>query len=355
MSEKTITYKQAGVDIDGADRWTEAIGKLAKRTYGPGVLSGIGGFAGLFQLTLADDVFHRNYKHPVLVACTDGVGTKLLIAKRAKKFDTIGIDLVAMSVNDMIVVGAEPLFFLDYLAIGKLNPKREIELLQGISEGCRQAGCSLIGGETAEMPGLYNSSDFDLSGFAVGLADREKIIDGKSIEPGDVILGLESNGLHSNGYSLVRKVIFEKMKLKCNDVLPRVNRTVAEELLRPTRIYVSSILRVIRHYKVKRVIRGMAHITGGGLVGNIPRILPDNCKAIIHTNSWRVPEIFKIIQNKGPVRRSEMFKVFNMGIGMILVVRPSFCESVMSQLSSYNETVYKIGRITRGRKCVELR
>lgn len=355
MADRQITYKDAGVDIESADRWTDQLGKLARKTYGPGVVSGIGGFAGLFQLTLVDDVFHQNYRNPVLVACTDGVGTKLLVAKQAKRFDTIGIDLVAMSVNDMIVLGAEPLFFLDYLAIGKLNPEREVELLKGISEGCQQAGCSLIGGETAEMPGLYNATDFDLSGFAVGLADRDKIIDGSEISPGDIILGLESNGLHSNGYSLVRKIIFEKMKLKCNDTLPRLNRTVADELLRPTRIYVRSILRLLKRYRVKRVVRGMAHITGGGLIGNIPRILPDNCRAIIRLNSWRVPEIFKIIQSKGPVRKSEMFKVFNMGIGMVLIVRPSFADSIISQLTSSGETVYKIGRITHGSKGVELR
>ncbi len=352
---KAITYKDAGVDIDGADRWTEQIGRLARRTYGPGVLSGIGGFAGLYQLNAGNNLFHRNYRNPVLVACTDGVGTKLLIAKQAKKFDTIGIDLVAMSVNDMVVIGAEPLFFLDYLAIGKLNPSREVELLKGISEGCRQAGCSLIGGETAEMPGLYGANEFDLSGFAVGLVNRDKIISGSAIETGDVILGLASNGLHSNGYTLVRKVIFERMKLKCNDILQGTNSTVADELLKPTRIYVSSILKILKRYKVKRVIRGIAHITGGGLVGNIPRILPETRRAIIRTDSWHIPEIFKIIQRKGPVKTSEMFRVFNMGIGMVLIVRPAFADSIASQLSRMGETVYKIGRITTGKRQVELR
>ncbi len=352
---KHLTYKQSGVDIDGADTWTEQLKSLSKRTYGPRVLSGIGGFAGMFRLDFDEKLFQRNYCKPVLVACTDGVGTKILIAKDANKFDTIGIDLVAMSVNDMIVLGAEPLFFLDYLALGKLTEKREVEIVRGISGGCTESGCSLIGGETAEMPDLYPSDDFDLAGFALGVVEKDKIINGKNIEPGDIILGLASSGLHSNGFSLVRKIIFEKMKFAVDDLLPGFGCSVSEELLRPTRLYVSSILSVLKQYKVKQVIRGMAHITGGGLPGNIPRILPEGCRAIVHTNSWTVPKIFKFLQSKGPVRRMEMFRVFNMGIGMVLIVRPSFASSISRYLTRCGETVYKIGRITSGKREVELR
>lgn len=352
---KHLTYKQSGVNIDEADIWTEQIKSLSKRTCGPRVLSGIGGFAGMFRLDFDEKLFQRNYRKPVLVACTDGVGTKILVARDAKKFDTIGLDLVAMSVNDMIVLGAEPLFFLDYLALGKLTEKREVEIVRGISVGCRESGCSLIGGETAEMPDLYSVGDFDLAGFAVGVVEKDKIINGENIEPGDIILGLASSGLHSNGFSLVRKVIFEKMKLGVNDLLPGFGCSVSEEILRPTRIYVRSIFSVLKKYKVKQVIRGMAHITGGGLPGNIPRILPEGCRAIVHSNSWSVPKIFKFLQAKGPVRRREMFRVFNMGIGMVLIVRPTFASSISRQLTRCGETVYKIGRITSGKRDVELR
>ncbi len=352
---KTLSYKQSGVNIDIADDWTETIKGMVKKTYGPRLLSGVGGFAGLFRLDYDEKLFKRNYKKPVLVACTDGVGTKIIVAMQANRLDTVGVDLVAMSVNDMIVCGAEPLFFLDYMAVGKLAPKSTVELLKGITEGCRQADCSLIGGETAEMPDLYNEKEFDLAGFAVGVVELKKIINGSQIEPGDTILGLASSGLHSNGYSLARKIIFEKLKHKVDDELPGFNCTVADEMLRPTRIYVKSIMTVLNKYKVKQPIRGMAHITGGGLVGNIPRVLPANCTAVINTDTWQAPKIFQYLEKKGPVKRSEMFRVFNMGIGMVLIVRSAFANPLIKELADLGETIYKIGRIKRGKQEVELR
>jgi phosphoribosylformylglycinamidine cyclo-ligase len=352
---KSLSYKQAGVNIDAADKWTETIKKMVQRTYSPRVFSGVGGFAGLFRLDYNEKLFKQNYKQPVLVACTDGVGTKILIAMQANKLDTVGIDLVAMSVNDMVVTGAEPLFFLDYMAIGKLTPEKTVELLKGITEGCQQSDCALIGGETAEMPDLYDEDEFDLAGFAVGVVELKKMLDGTQIEPGDTILGLASSGIHSNGFSLVRKIIFDKCKHKIDDELPGFGCTVAEELLRPTKIYVRSILSVLRKYKTKHPIRGMAHITGGGLVGNVPRILPKDCKAVIHADAWPIPKIFNYLEKKGPVKRSEMFRVFNMGIGMVLVVRSASANAVTKQLTEMGETVYNLGRITKGKPEVELR
>lgn len=351
----TISYKDTGVDIDRGDAWTDELKHLVRRTYGPRVLAGVGGFAGLYRLDYDEKLFRRNYRRPVLVACTDGVGTKLLVAKLAGRFDTIGIDLVAMSVNDLVVTGAEPLFFLDYLAMGQLRGKQALALAKGISDGCQESDCSLLGGETAEMPDVYARDDFDLAGFAVGVVDRRKIIDGRAVAPGDVILGLASSGVHSNGYSLVRRIVFEKLKLKPNDPLPGMDATVADELLRPTRIYVRPILSVLRRYKVKRAIRGMAHITGGGLPGNVARVLPDGCRAVIRTASWSVPKILEFIRKKGPVDRQEMYRVFNMGIGMVLIVRPVFADSVANQLSRLGERVSVIGRIKAGLRGVELR
>jgi len=352
---KNISYQDAGVDIDAADRWTEMIKGMTRKTYGPRVLSGVGGFAGRFRLDYNENLFKHNYRQPVLVACTDGVGTKILIARDAGKFDTVGIDLVAMNVNDMVVTGAEPLIFLDYLAVGKLDPDKSVELLKGITEGCNQADCALIGGETAEMPDLYAKQDFDLAGFAVGVVELKRVIDGRNIEPGDTILGIASSGLHSNGYTLARRVMFDVLKHKLTDEIPGFGCTVAEELLRPTRIYVKPILRILRRYRKKQPIRGMAHITGGGLVGNIPRILPPECRAVIHTDAWPIPKIFTYLETRGPIDRAEMFRVFNMGIGMVLIVRPTFANAIMQRLHRYGETVYKIGRIKAGKAEVELR
>jgi len=352
---KSITYSQAGVDIDASDQWTDVIKGMVRKTYGPRVLSGVGGFAGLFRLDYDEKIFQRNYRKPVLVACTDGVGTKILIAKDARKLDTVGIDLVAMNVNDMVVTGAEPLLFLDYMAVGRLDPASAVELLKGITEGCRQSDCSLIGGETAEMPDLYDHEEFDLAGFAVGVVELKKIIDGRKVRPGDTLLGLASSGLHSNGFTLVRKIMFDVLGHKLDDQLPGFGCTVAEELLRPTKIYVKPILQTLRKYKIKQPIRAMAHITGGGLVGNLPRVLPPNCAAVIHTDAWPTPKIFDYLQTKGPVTWSEMFRVFNMGIGLVLVVRPAFANAVAEFLAKRGETVYKIGRIKAGKPEVELR
>ena len=289
----------------------------------------------------------------MLVSGTDGVGTKLKIAFLADRHDTIGIDLVAMCVNDIIVQGAEPLFFLDYLATAKLDPEKAAEIVKGISEGCIQAGCALIGGETAEMPGFYAKEDYDLAGFTVGVVERDKIIDGSTITVGNKLIGIASCGLHSNGYSFARKVIFEIMGLGINDIIPGLDKSVADELLTPTRIYVKTILNLLRDFR----INGIAHITGGGLLENIPRVLPHGCKAIINKNSWQVPAIFKIIEKAGNIEEQEMFRTFNCGIGMVLVVPDKEAEEILIRLSGLNENAFVIGEIAKcdsGTECVEM-
>jgi phosphoribosylformylglycinamidine cyclo-ligase len=351
--DKYLSYAQSGVSIDANDQMVENISASVANTYGPRVMAMPNGFAGLFRLDYDEKLFKKNYKNPVLIACTDGVGTKILIAQKIKKYDSIGIDLVAMSVNDMIVLGAEPLFFLDYLAVNKLEPATVANMVQGIAKGCKIAGCALIGGETAEMPDLYRKDDFDMAGFAVGVVEKNRIIDGKNIQKGDQILALASNGLHSNGFSLVRKICFEKLNMKPNDRIKRFeNKTIAEVLLEPTRIYAQPINKLLSKYKVKKVVHAMAHITGGGLIGNIPRILPDNCNAVIKKNSWQIPDIFKFLQEKGPVTEEEAFRVFNMGIGLTMIVAKDFADSVTKKLTKYGEKVYNIGQITAGSKKV---
>jgi phosphoribosylformylglycinamidine cyclo-ligase len=347
LAEKTITYKDAGVDIDAGNTFVKMIKPLVKATSRPEVLADIGGFGGLFSLNMG------KYKHPVLVSGTDGVGTKLKLAFLADRHDTIGIDLVAMCVNDIIVQGAEPLFFLDYLATAKLDPEKGASIIKGVSDGCVQAGCALIGGETAEMPGFYTGDEYDIAGFAVGVVDRDKIIDGSSITVGDRLIGLSSSGLHSNGFSLARKVILEHMGLGINDEFPGLGKTVAEELLTPTRIYVRSILNLLRDFN----IHGLAHITGGGLLENVPRVLPKCCKAVIRKDSWTVPEVFQTIQKGGNVEEMEMFRTFNCGIGMVIVVPEREAEDIMIRLSGLNETAFQIGEVAKceaGKECVEL-
>jgi phosphoribosylformylglycinamidine cyclo-ligase len=310
-------------------------------------MADIGGFGGLFSLNAS------KYKHPVLVSGTDGVGTKLKVAFKADKHDTIGIDLVAMCVNDIIVQGAEPLFFLDYLATGKLLPEKGAEIIKGISQGCSLAGCALIGGETAEMPGFYSSEEYDLAGFAVGVVERDNIIDGSSITVGNKLIGLASSGLHSNGYSLARKVIFDKLGLGINDELPGLGKSVAEELLTPTRIYVRTVLNLIRDFR----INGIAHITGGGLLENVPRILPNGCKAIINKNTWTIPPIYQLMQKAGNIDEMEMFRTFNCGIGMVLAVPENEAEEVLIRLSGLNEhasVIGEVGKCEAGKECVEL-
>jgi len=344
-----ITYEQSGVSIAAGDEMVRQLHSAVASTFGPRVIELPNSFAGLFRLDYDERLFKKNYRSPVLVACTDGVGSKVQLAGMSKRFDSLGIDLVAMNVNDMLVQGAEPLFFLDYLAVNKLEPGFVSDLVQGIAAGCRQADCALIGGETAEMPDTYGKGDFDMAGFAVGVVERNKIITGSNIRKGDVILGLGSNGLHSNGYTLVRKICFDKEGLKMSENLEELGGfELGDVLLEPTRIYARSIVKLLSQYKVKKVVHGMAHITGGGLGGNVSRVLPKACDAVIKTSSWPRQRIFGFLQEKGPVEESEMYRVFNMGIGFVLIVAEDFAESITKKLSRYGETVHKIGRITSG-------
>ncbi|MBN1764277.1 MAG: phosphoribosylformylglycinamidine cyclo-ligase [Sedimentisphaerales bacterium] len=346
MSKK-VTYQQAGVDIDANDQMVNLISANVRSTHSPRVIHLHNAFAGLFRLDYDDKLFKKNYRDPVLVACTDGVGTKIKIAAQMNRFDTVGIDLVAMSVNDMLVQGAEPLFFLDYIAVNKLLPEQINQMVSGICEGCRQGDCALLGGETAEMPDLYRKGEFDLAGFAVGVVERKKLINGRFVEPGDSVIGLASSGLHSNGYSLVRQICFEQAGLNVNDPVEELGEPLGEALLRPTRIYVKSIVALLKKYRVKKVVKAMAHITGSGLVGNIPRVIGKECDVVIN-KKWDIPPIFNFLQKLGPVDDHEMFRVFNMGIGYILIVRPKFTRSIMSHLRQLGETPYFLGKVKRG-------
>lgn len=349
-----LTYKDSGVNIETKASFTNDIYKQLRRTFSPRVIENPGGFGGLFSLNYNSKLFARNYKHPVLVASTDGVGTKLKIAFMMDKHDTIGVDLVAMCVNDIMVFGAEPLFFLDYMASGKIIPEKLKEVLHGIAAGCCEAGCSLLGGETPEMPGIYNENEYDLAGFAVGVVEKDKIINGKSIGPDDVVIGLSSNGLHSNGFSLVREALFEKAGLDVNSKVKSIDGNIGEELLKPTRIYVKSIRSLLRQYKLKKVIKGMAHITGGGLIDNVPRVLPPGCSVRINKGSWPIPKIFKVIQKRGDITGSEMYHVFNMGIGMVLIVSKFFASSIMKKLERMKEDAFIIGDVIKGNRSVKI-
>ena len=346
---KYINYEQSGVSIDANDEMVEQISGYVSSTFGPRVINTKGGFAGLFRLDYDEKLFKRNYKNAVLTACTDGVGSKVQLAGQIRKYDTVGIDLVAMNVNDMLVQGSEPLFFLDYIAVHKLEPKVIAELVKGVATGCRMADCALLGGETAEMPDTYRKDDFDLAGFAVGIVERRRIITGKKIRKGDVILGLGSSGLHSNGYTLARNICFKKCRLKMTNTLAELDGAVlGDVLLEPTRIYVGPVIKLLKQYKVKKVVHGMAHITGGGLVGNIVRVLPKDCNAVIKKTHWPKHKIFTFLQNAGPVEEEEMFRVFNMGIGFVLIVSEDFADSIAKKLTRFGEKVYRIGRITTG-------
>ena len=346
---KYINYEQTGVSIGANDEMVERIHSYVSSTFGPRVMALKGGFAGMFRLDYDERLFKKNYKNPVLVACTDGVGSKVQLAAKLKKLDTVGIDLVAMSVNDMLVCGAEPLFFLDYIAVNKLEPEKIAMMVKGVAFGCKLADCALIGGETAEMPDTYRKDDFDMAGFAVGIVERKKTITGRNIRSGDVILGLGSSGLHSNGYTLVRNICFARAGLKGTDTLDELDgKTIGEVLLEPTRIYVRGIVKLLLQYKVKQVVHGMAHITGGGLVGNIPRVLSKNCNAVIKKSSWPKHKIFDFLQQQGPVEEEEMYRVFNMGIGFVIIVAEDFASSIAKKLARYGEKVYRIGRITTG-------
>lgn len=333
--KKSTTYKDAGVDIDAGNRFVQMIKPLVKSCSRPEVLADIGGFGGLFSLT------PDKYARPTLVASTDGVGTKLKIAFMLDKHDTVGIDLVAMCVNDIIVQGAEPLFFLDYLATGQLSPEKAVEIVKGIVEGCKQAGCALLGGETAEMPGMYNAGEYDLAGFTVGVVDNSNIIDGSSITVGDKIIGLASSGLHSNGYSLARKILFEQEGYAIDARLPELDAPLGEVLIAPTRIYVKSILNLLRDFN----LRGIAHITGGGLPENLPRVLPHDCKAQINGTSWPKAAIFKLLQEKGNIAEDEMYRTFNCGIGLVVIVPEQETDDIMMRLNGLGESATIIGTI----------
>ena len=336
-SASSLTYRDAGVDIDAGDALVEAIKPFAKRTMRPGVLAGIGGFGALFELP-------QGYREPVLVSGTDGVGTKLKLAFELNRHGTIGVDLVAMSVNDILTLGAEPLYFLDYYACGKLDVATASEVVKGIALGCERAGCALIGGETAEMPGMYTPGEYDLAGFAVGVVEKSRIIDGSTIQPGDVVLGLASDGAHSNGYSLIRKIIERSGIEHVLDASGRGGSTaepLADLVLAPTRIYVKPVLKLLAQVAVK----GMAHITGGGIVENVPRVLGDDLTARIDRRSWPMPALFEWLQREGNVADDEMFRVFNCGIGMVLVLAAADAERAAALLQAEGETVWRIGTI----------
>lgn len=390
-----LTYADSGVNLEEKDQFTESLVSMMRRTYGPRVIDNPGGFAGLFRLDFNHRLFARNYKDPVLVACCDGVGTKVKLASAIRKFDTLGIDLVAMSINDMVVQGAEPLFFLDYIAIGKVNKPMLTDLVKGVAEGCRQSSCALLGGETAEMPDVYAENDFDLAGFAVGVVELARAIDPTRVEKGDVILGLESSGIHSNGYSLVRKVVeragldlsrvYDDLAAPTASAKPRVRKAplpaavepakpangkhttkgprrkdsdagaepgplpLGEVLLTPTRIYAQSITTLLRQYKVKKVIGGMANITGSGIEGNLCRALHPDVDALVERDSWDPLPVFKFLARHGNVSDDEMRRVFNMGIGYTLIVRPTFAAAVKEKLEKLGEKVHVIGKVVKGK------
>jgi phosphoribosylformylglycinamidine cyclo-ligase len=331
------TYKSSGVDIDAGSRFVELIKPLAASTLNKSVLGRIGGFSGAYELPLG------KYKKPVLVAAADGVGTKLKIAFMTGRLDTVGIDLVAMNVNDIISCGADPLFFLDYIATSKLDPEEGAEIVKGIVEGCRDAGCALLGGETAEMPGFYGKGELDLAGFAVGIVDKNGIIDGSQVRPGDAVIGLASSGLHSNGYSLARKVLLDKKRYKLGDSPDPLTRPLADELLEPTRIYVKTVQKLRKQFRIKAV----AHITGGGLLENIPRVIPKKCAALLDSSSWTPPPIMELIKREGRIDDKEMRRTFNCGIGLVIVVRASDAGRVLKKLNRLKEKAYLVGEIEK--------
>ncbi len=351
-ADASLTYASAGVSLEDADTMEDLIGPLVRRTYSPRVMPSHGAFAGLFRLDYSEKLFAKRYKDPVLVSCTDGVGSKLLVAIRANRLDTVGIDLVAMNVNDLICCGAEPLFFLDYIAIHKLDPNRVADVIRGIVAGCEEAGCALLGGETAEMPDMYRRGHFDLAGFAVGVVERQRLVEPGLVRPGDVLIGLPSSGLHSNGYALARKALMPINGPALDQPVRALGESLADALLRPTRIYVRPVLDVLHHYRRQVMVTGLAHITGSGIGGNLPRILPPDCDALLHRGSWPVPPIFGLIERQG-VAEEEMYRVFNMGIGFVLAVRPRSATVVQKRLRSHDLEPCVIGRIKRGGGRVE--
>ncbi|HYE62394.1 MAG TPA: phosphoribosylformylglycinamidine cyclo-ligase [Phycisphaerales bacterium] len=376
-SPKPLTYASSGVDIDQKDAFTESLDSMLRKTYTDRVIPNPGGFAGLFRLDYKQRLFARNYKDPVLVACCDGVGTKVLLATEMQTFDTVGIDLVAMNVNDLIVQGAEPLFFLDYIATPVIDKKFLSDIVKGIAEGCKRSGCALIGGETANMPDIYKKGDFDLAGFCVGVAELKKIQKPTRVKHGDVILGLASDGIHSNGYTLVRNVVKQAgldLHRVYEELVPNTEArrrggkkkasgkkgsaptsdfplpTLGQVLLTPTRLYADPIVRLQRGYHVKNVISGMAHITGSGIPGNLCRALPSNLDAVVDRAAWPRPAVFSFLQDKGNIPEEEMWRIFNMGIGYCVIVKKSFADSVAERLTKLGETVYTIGTVQKNGK-----
>jgi phosphoribosylformylglycinamidine cyclo-ligase len=344
-----LSYKDSGVDLAVYEESMARLPRLMRRTHCPRVIDWAGGFAGLFRMDFAGGLFARNYKQPVLVSCTDGVGTKLKVAQLAGRHDTVGVDLVAMCVNDAICCGAEPLFFLDYVAMAEDDPDLLEAIVGGISAGCLACDAALVGGETAIMPDLYRKGDYDLAGFCVGVVEESRMLDGKAAAPGDVVIGIASSGLHSNGFSLVRKIVFEHAGLKVEDRVEFSEQTVGEALLEPTRLYVRAVRNVLSHYKVKSVVHAIAHITGGGLHENLARVLPGNVDALIERESWSVPPVFSWLQRLGGVEEAEMFRVFNMGVGLALVVSDYYAESIAQQVSTMGMESWRIGRVVEGR------
>lgn len=342
------TYKDSGVDLEVYAQSMAKLPRLLRRTHSPRVISAEGGFAGLFALDFPGHLFRRNYHDPVLVSCTDGVGTKVKVAQMAGRHHTVGIDLVGMCVNDALCMGAEPLFFLDYMAMSHDDPQLVEALVEGISQGCLQGDMALVGGETAIMPDVYKHGDYDLAGFCVGVVDRAKLLDGRAIAEGDVLVGIASSGIHSNGYSLVRKIVFDVAGLALDDQVEECGASIADVLLEPTRIYTQPVRSILSHYRVKQVVHGIAHITGGGLEENTSRILPAGVKLQIDEGSWPVPPVFTWLQRLGEVDDAEMARVFNMGIGLVMVVSPYYAESIQSQLTDLGLENWQIGHITAG-------
>ena len=340
---KPLTYREAGVDIDAGADAVRRITPLARATSRAEVIGGLGGFASFVSVP-------SKYREPVLVSSTDGVGTKLKVAFLAGRHDTVGIDLVAMGVNDILVHGAEPLYFLDYIAIGRLDPEQIEVIVSGVATGCRQAGCALVGGEMAEHPDSHAPGEYDLAGFAVGVVERTRLLDGSAVRPGDVVIGLASSGLHSNGFTLVRRIVFDVMRLGVFDPLPGTDRSVADELLEPTRIYARSIQKLLESVEV----RAMAHVTGGGLTGNVPRVLPQGCRARIFRDSWSMPAVFETLREAGRVEDVDMFRTFNMGIGYIVIVPPTAAETAARLLREEGEKVARLGEVVAGERGVEL-
>ena len=335
-----MDYRQSGVDIDAGNETVRRIKALARATFTPGVLSEIGSFGGLFRLD------REAYSEPVLVASADGVGTKLKVAFMTQRHDTVGADLVNHCVNDVLVQGARPLFFLDYLATGRLSPDVAEQVIAGVARGCRENGCALIGGETAEMPGFYADGEYDIAGFIVGIVDRQRVVDGRDVGPGDVLIGLPSSGLHTNGYSLARRVLFEVANFRADSFVPELNRTVGDALLAPHRSYLNGILPVLE----RGLIKGLAHITGGGITENLPRTLPDGCAAAIDRSSWTVPPIFRLIQDRGGIASEEMFRAFNMGVGLVAVCGATVADDALARLES--EGAWRIGTVVQGDRVV---